>query len=210
LEADVNKSPGTRRSAAAPVALLLGLGSILAGCGGDDSSPDPTTTTAAAAESSATQVAATGEITVDGAWARTSPSMATAGAVYLEITNGTDTDDALVGVSVDPSVAATAELHETAMAEDDEDQDGPTGGEAMSQDGTDGHAGSGGGMMTMKPVEEIPVPAGATVVLGPGGYHVMLIDLAEPLAAGGSIEITLELAVAGEMVVEAEVRDTAP
>ncbi len=42
----------------------------------------------------------------------------------------------------------------------------------------------------MQPVAGIPVPAGATVALAPGGYHAMLVELARPLAAGDTLSAT--------------------
>lgn len=136
----------------------------------------------------------TGGITVEGAWARSSAAVASAGAAYLEITNNGEAD-ALVGASVDPSVAATVEIHETLMMA-----------------GTTGDMGSPttGGMMTMQPVDEIALPSGETVSLEPGGYHVMLLDLAAPLETGSTITITLSFANADDLTVTADVLETAP
>ncbi|MFM8380948.1 MAG: copper chaperone PCu(A)C, partial [Actinomycetota bacterium] len=64
--------------------------------------------------------------------------------------------------------------------------------------------------MTMQEVDSIVIPAGDTVQLMPGGYHVMLLDLAGPLELGQMFEVTLTFANAGEIVVMAEVRDDAP
>jgi copper(I)-binding protein len=201
-------------------AVLLGAGLLLAGCGDDDSASDDTTTTVAEATTTEAPdtTARSGELTVDGVWARTSPAMTTAGAAYLQITNGTDTDDALVGAAVDASIAGTVELHEVIMAPagSDTTMGGESGGDMSTTTGMGGEGDmstttvTGGGMMTMSPVEEIPVPAGETVSLAPGGYHIMLLDLVAPLEMGSTIEIILTFENAGEMVVEAEVRDTAP
>lgn len=136
-----------------------------------------------------------GELEVSGAWARNSPMVATAGAVYLEITNGGEADDALTAASVDASVAGEVEIHETVAT--------------MPSDGGMGDA-SGEAMMEMRPVDEIAIPAGETVALEPGGYHIMLVELAEPLEVGDEIELTLTFEEAGEVVVTAEVRETAP
>ena len=46
-------------------------------------------------------------------------------------------------------------------------------------------------VMTMRAVDAIELPAGRTVELKPGGYHVMLIDLVGPLAAGDKVPVTL-------------------
>ena len=48
-----------------------------------------------------------------------------------------------------------------------------------------------GGMMKMSAVPRLPLPAGTAVELTPGGYHVMLMGLAQPLKAGDSVPITL-------------------
>ena len=48
-------------------------------------------------------------------------------------------------------------------------------------------------VMTMRAVDELPLPAGKTVELKPGGYHVMLIDLVKPLAAGDKVPVTLTI-----------------
>lgn len=51
-----------------------------------------------------------------------------------------------------------------------------------------------GGMMRMRAVDRIPLPAGKPVTLAPGGYHVMLMDLAQPLKEGDSVTVTLTFA----------------
>jgi len=51
-----------------------------------------------------------------------------------------------------------------------------------------------GGMMKMRAVASVPVPAGKPVDLGPGGYHVMLMDLAQPLKEGDKVPLTLTFA----------------
>lgn len=47
------------------------------------------------------------------------------------------------------------------------------------------------GVMRMRAVESLALPAGKAVELKPGGYHVMLIDLAKPLSPGDQVPITL-------------------
>lgn len=46
-------------------------------------------------------------------------------------------------------------------------------------------------VMKMREVAGIDLPAGKAVELKPGGYHVMLIDLAKPIAAGDHVALTL-------------------
>ena len=48
-------------------------------------------------------------------------------------------------------------------------------------------------VMMMRAVDELPLPAGKTVELKPGGYHVMLIDLVKPLATGDKVPVTLTI-----------------
>ncbi len=142
---------------------------------------------------------------VTGAWARTSPMATDVGAAYFVLES--DTDDQLVGASVSSEVAATVEMHETVMAEvamDDESM----GDESMGDD-SEGETDMGGAM-TMQQVTEIPIPAGETVTLAPGGLHLMLIGLAEPLEVGASFDLTLDFAEADDVTVSVEVRDEAP
>lgn len=48
-----------------------------------------------------------------------------------------------------------------------------------------------GDVMKMRAVPALDLPAGKTVELKPGGYHVMLLDLKAPLAKGTSVPLTL-------------------
>jgi copper(I)-binding protein len=118
-----------------------------------------------------------GSLTVSDAWARKAMSMDMAGAAYMNITNGTGQADALLGVETD--VAASPEIHETTEEN---------------------------GMMAMHPVERIEIPAGGTVELKPGGYHVMLIGLTRELEVGSTIDLTLKFEKAGDVKVQAEVK----
>jgi copper(I)-binding protein len=110
-------------------------------------------------------------------WARESPMLDLAGAAYMVVHNNTDADDALVGVS--SPAAEFVELHLSSM--DDE------------------------GMMSMNQVAEIPIPAHGDAVLKAGSYHVMLINLVEPLAEGSEVELSLEFMTAEPQMVMAPV-----
>lgn len=70
----------------------------------------------------------------------------------------------LIGVS--SPVAGTAEVHEMKME---------------------------GDVMKMRPVKSLDLPAAQTVELKPGGYHVMLLDLKQPLQPGTTVAVTLKL-----------------
>jgi copper(I)-binding protein len=50
-----------------------------------------------------------------------------------------------------------------------------------------------GGVMQMRAVHKVALPAGKAVELKPGGYHVMLMGLAAPLAPGETVPITLTI-----------------
>ncbi len=48
-----------------------------------------------------------------------------------------------------------------------------------------------GGVMKMRAVRALPLPAGKTVELKPGGYHVMLMDLKGQVKDGDTVPVTL-------------------
>ncbi len=50
-----------------------------------------------------------------------------------------------------------------------------------------------GGVMRMRAVNKVDLPAGKTVQLKPGGYHVMLMDLKRPLKKGETVPLTLKI-----------------
>ena len=124
--------------------------------------------------------AADGHIMVDAPFARASASpMAKAGGAFMTITNSGDMDDVLIDARGD--AAARIELHTHVMKD---------------------------GAMTMMRVEDgIPVPAGKTVMLQPGGYHVMFMGLKAPLVEGETVHITLVFQKAGEMAVDIPILD---
>jgi hypothetical protein len=62
-----------------------------------------------------------------------------------------------------------------------------------------------GMVMKMRPVAGVDVPAGQTVTLAPGGLHVMLMGLKQPLHAGQSFPLTLTFAKAGARTVDVAV-----
>ena len=68
-----------------------------------------------------------------------------------------------------------------------------------------------GGVMKMREIKKLDLPAGQTVSLKPGGYHVMLMDLKKPLTKGEVVPIILKVqgkdGKTSEVQVKAEVRD---
>ncbi|MEY3200964.1 MAG: hypothetical protein RIR70_514 [Pseudomonadota bacterium] len=69
------------------------------------------------------------------------------------------------------------------------------------------------GIMTMRPVDKLDLPAGKAVELKPGGHHLMLMDLKQVLKAGEKLPITLHIGRDGKPVttldVQVEVRSAA-
>ncbi|NKN32840.1 copper chaperone PCu(A)C [Marichromatium bheemlicum] len=65
-----------------------------------------------------------------------------------------------------------------------------------------------GGMMRMRRIERIELPAGESVRLAPGGLHVMLIGLRQPLS--GEVPVTLELELDDGTRIEVEAPVRAP
>jgi periplasmic copper chaperone A len=110
---------------------------------------------------------------------RPTPPGSTVGAVYLTIISASADD--LVGVSVPAAIAGRAEMHEMATNE--------------------------AGEMVMRAVAHVPVEPGKAVLFRPGGMHIMLFDLPEPLREGQSFPLTLKFARSGELPQNVTVRD---
>ncbi|MFW1677190.1 copper chaperone PCu(A)C [Pontibacter sp. JAM-7] len=96
------------------------------------------------------------------AYARATPPGQTNSAAFVTLTNHTDT--ALQLTSAESTVTGSVELHE------------------HQHDN---------GVMRMRQISAIDLPAGGQVSLQPGGYHIMLIGLQQPLIAGSEIGMTL-------------------
>lgn len=62
-----------------------------------------------------------------------------------------------------------------------------------------------GGVMMMRRVEALNVPAGGEAALEPGGNHLMLFGLKDGLKTGGSFPLTLIFEKAGPVTVEVRV-----
>jgi copper(I)-binding protein len=125
------------------------------------------------------------DVTVSDVWARATPAGAKMGAIYLTLESATG--DRLVGAAVPHSVAGRTQIHETVMLP------------AATGD-------TNGGRMAMRQVKAIALPPGVPVVFKPGGYHVMLLDLKQPLVDGAHVPLTLKLARGGKRDVSATVR----
>jgi len=119
-----------------------------------------------------------GDIVISSPWSRATPAGASVAAGYLSITNKGTSPERLVAFKTD--LAGQPEVHE------------------MSNEG---------GVMKMRPLAKgLVIPAGATVKLEPGSYHLMLMQLKKPLAAGQRYKAVLVFEKAGQVEVEFEVR----
>lgn len=66
-----------------------------------------------------------------------------------------------------------------------------------------------GGVMKMRPVGSLTLPAGKPVSLDPGGYHLMLMGLKQQVKAGDTVPLTLVVETQGGKKSEIEVKATA-
>lgn len=193
--------------------VLFAFALVLSACSSDDDASDDVSTDSSADVASEAGADDASQPVVEEVWARTSAGGQENGAAYMRITGGAE-DDALVGASVDVGIAGAVEVHETVPADDADMGDGAADDmDGMGDGAADDISGHGGDLasmaegMTMQPVSAIDVPAGETVVLEPGGYHVMLLELVEPLEEGQTFDLTLTFEQAGEITVPVEVRD---
>jgi copper(I)-binding protein len=103
--------------------------------------------------------------------------------LYFELEAGDD--DVLLAVTVPASVADHAEIHEELADEQ--------------------------GRMTMREVAGgLELDGGETTRFEPGGFHVMLVDLAGPLVDGAGFDATFEFERADPVTVAVRVAESAP
>jgi copper(I)-binding protein len=104
-----------------------------------------------------------GKLTIVEVRARPAPLAGGTGAVYFTVLNGLDNDVQLVSAA--SPAANVVETHETV---------------------------SENGVMRMVPLPDgYTVPAGEALLLKPGGKHIMLIDIIEPLEPGDTVDLTV-------------------
>lgn len=112
-------------------------------------------------------------IVAENAWSRATPGQARNGAAFVALSNHGTEDDILLGASAD-SIAPKVELH-THIQE--------------------------GNILKMRAVDSIPLPAGQTVTMQPGGLHLMLMGLKAPLGEGNTFTLTLTMEKAGTITI---------
>jgi hypothetical protein len=112
-----------------------------------------------------------GDLVISQGWSRATPNGAKIGSGYLTIENKGTAPDRLVSVSAD--IAGKTEVHEMTMKN---------------------------GVMTMRSVDNgLTIDPGKTVKLAPGGYHLMMFDLKNPLKQGDTLPVTLTFEKAGKV-----------
>jgi copper(I)-binding protein len=122
--------------------------------------------------------AATSSPVVSDPWVREPAAGATATAAYAVITN--DGDEAITLVGASSPLTDVVEIHETSMADD--------------------------GTMSMREKEGgFVIEAGDSLVMEPGGAHVMMLDV-DPADVTGEIEITYDFDGADPVTVQAPVQ----
>ena len=121
-----------------------------------------------------------GDISVTGAFSRATLPNAKSGGGFMTVTNAGTEPDRLIGATTEN--AARSEIHQ------------------MQMDGD---------MMKMNEVEGgLEIPAGGSVALEPGGYHVMLMGLKQPLKADECLQLTLTFEKAGDLPVQLNIGAT--
>jgi copper(I)-binding protein len=120
-----------------------------------------------------------GDLVIEAPYSRSTPPMAPVGGGFMTIINNGSEDDTLISGSA--SFSKAFEIHEMSMKD---------------------------GIMKMAELENgLTIPAGETVLLKPGGYHVMFITLSEQLKPDELRKATLVFEKAGEIEVEFLVKD---
>lgn len=115
-----------------------------------------------------------GDIMLTGAWTRATPPRARAGGGYLTVKNNGAEADRLVSGKSD--VAKRTEIHEMAIVND---------------------------VMKMRKLDDgVEIPAGGTLQLKPGSYHVMFIGLKDGLVEGTVVDVTLTFQKAGDVAIK--------
>ena len=119
-----------------------------------------------------------GELQIDHPWSKQVPPTSSVAAAFFNVMNNGAEDDALL--KAESPIAGKTELH-THFHED--------------------------GMMKMREVEKIDIPANGTQSLKPGSYHIMFFDLKQVPALGDRFPLMLHFEKAGTVVIEVKVEE---
>lgn len=121
------------------------------------------------------------DLSISAVWCLASPPASKNGAVYLRVDNASSQADMLMGAET--GVAKSIDLHSTMHM--------------------NGH-------MKMHRHNSFAIPAKGSLELAPGGRHIMLMGLVEPLEAGQKFALNLKFMNAGEVETEVEVLENPP
>ena len=113
-----------------------------------------------------------GAITIDHPWARATPSAVKNSAAFMSFSN-TGSADKLI--SVTGGVAKEIQLHSMVTE---------------------------AGVMKMREIKALDIPANGKAELTPGGFHIMLIGIADGLKEGTKFPLALKFEKAGEITVQ--------
>lgn len=122
-----------------------------------------------------------GELQISHPWTRELPPNSVAGATYVTVHNHGATEDRLIAAKTPR--AAKAEIHTMLRL---------------------------GNVIKMQKLDSVGIPSGGEIKLTPGGTHLMLFGLQEPLVAGEHFPLTLQFEKAGEVEVEVVIESSVP
>ncbi len=112
-----------------------------------------------------------GDLVVVSPWTRATPGGARIAGGYLKVTNNGTSADRLTGATT--ASADRVEIHEMSMTD---------------------------GVMKMRPLADgLTIKPGETVELKPGGFHMMFMDIKQPLKQGETLKATLTFEKAGKL-----------
>jgi copper(I)-binding protein len=117
----------------------------------------------------AASASAAGPVRIEGAWSRPTPPGVAVGVGYLVLVN-TGAADRLLRAS--SPRAGAVEFHESKLDH---------------------------GIERMRELDAVPLPAGGRVAFAPGGLHLMLMGLRQPLVTGERVPLVLEFERAGRV-----------
>jgi hypothetical protein len=119
-----------------------------------------------------------GSLSVSDAWVRAVPPASGITAAYMTILNDSEVADTLVSVTCD--VSRVVEMHAVEVTSE--------------------------GAMRMHRLKSIPVDAGGRLTLAPGGEHLMLIGLQQPMQVGVYVPLKMTFRKSGTQLVMARIR----
>lgn len=121
--------------------------------------------------------AVAGDLQIKDAWIKAAPPGVKVMAAYMEIQNPGQAQQVLVGVT--SPAFARVEMHRTVISDN---------------------------MAKMEQIQDLAIPAQGSVVMQPGGLHLMLMDPIKPLNAGDKVPMTIALGSGEQIPVTAVVR----